>query len=471
MRAAWRVADIRAAEEALMRTLPDATLMQRAATGLAVRCASLLDGVYGKRVVVLAGTGNNGGDALYAGAQLARRGARVEALLLDQHRVHRGGLDAFRDAGGRVTSPDPAPDLAIDGIFGIGGRGALPDRMAAAVNWLAAPITVAVDVPSGVDADTGTVRGAAVRAAVTVTFGALKPGLLVGAGAVHSGLVEFVDIGLRPWLAAAPALHVPEQPDVAGRWPRPHAGDDKYTRGVVGIAAGSSMYPGAAVLAVAGALAGPTGMVRYAGAAADAVRVRHPSTVVTERVADAGRVQAWVCGSGLGTDARGEDELRAVLGSPVPVCLDADALSLLATRPVSLNDRDAPTVLTPHDREFARLAGGQPGADRVRAAQHLATTTRTTVLLKGDRTVVAAPDGRAYVNPTGTPVLASGGTGDVLAGLLGSLLASGMRAEDAAWSAAYLHGLAGRIAAKDGPVTAAHVAGALRAAVRTTVDG
>jgi hydroxyethylthiazole kinase-like uncharacterized protein yjeF len=470
MRGAWRVAEIRAAEEALMATLPDGALMQRAATGLAVRCASLLDGVYGRRVLLLVGTGNNGGDALYAGAQLARRGARVEALLLDPQRVHDGGLDAFRNAGGQVTRRAPeAPDLVVDGIFGIGGRGALPDSVAETVDRLQEALTVAVDVPSGVDADTGAVSGAAVRADVTVTFGALKPGLLVGAGAVHSGLIDLVELGLR--FAGAPAVQVPERPDVAARWPGPHAGDDKYTRGVVGIAAGSSMYPGAAVLAVAGALAGPTGMVRYAGAAADAVRARHPSTVVTERVADAGRVQAWVCGSGLGTDARGEDELRAVLASPVPVCLDADALTLLATRPVSLRDRNAPTVLTPHDREFARLAGGQPGPDRVRAAQHLATTTRTTVLLKGDRTVVAAPDGRVYVNPTGTPVLATGGTGDVLAGLLGALLAGGLRAEDAAWSAAYLHGLAGRLAGKDGPVTAALVADALRAAVRMTVDG
>jgi hydroxyethylthiazole kinase-like uncharacterized protein yjeF len=224
---------------------------------------------------------------------------------------------------------------------------------------------------------------------------------------------------------------------------------------VVGVAPGSETYPGAAVLSGAGALAGPAGMVRYAGAAAAAVRARYPTVVAGDRLADAGRVQAWVCGSGLGTGQQAVADLRAVLAAPVPVCLDADAITLLVDGSMAglLRERKAPVVLTPHDREFARLAGADPGGDRVEAALRLAAKVRAVVLLKGDRTVVAAPDGRAFVNPTGTPALATAGTGDVLAGLLGSLLAAGLPAERAAVAAAYLHGMAGRVAARGGPAS------------------
>jgi hydroxyethylthiazole kinase-like uncharacterized protein yjeF len=477
MRPAWRVPSIRAAEEALMATLPAGTLMRRAAAGLARRCAALLEdrygNGYGRSVLLLVGPGNNGGDALFAGAQLAGRGVDVVAVPLDPSRTHAEGLAALLAAGGRTASTAPATaDIVVDGILGIGGRGGLrPDAarlLAAALQARGAdgarPAVVAVDLPSGIDPDTGAVPGEAVRADVTVTFGALKVGLLVGEGAVHSGLVDLVDIGLGPWLRDDPALRVPDLDDIAGWWPQPQAGDDKYTRGVVGVATGSAIYPGAAMLSTAGALAGPAGMVRYAGAAFEAVRDHYPTVIPTGRVADAGRVQAWACGCGLGTDERAATELRAVLAAPVPACVDADALTMLAEHAMvdGLRERPAPTVLTPHDREFARLAGSEPGPDRVASALRLASRTGAVILLKGDRTVIGTPDGRAYVNPTGTPALATAGTGDVLAGLLGSLLAGGLAPERAALAAAYAHGLAGRSAAEDGPVTAADVAGALR---------
>ncbi len=480
MRPAWRVADIRAAETALMATVPEGALMQRAAAGLARRCARLLHdrdgGVYGRRVLVLAGAGNNGGDALYAGAALARRGAAVTAVPVDAERVHRAGLAALHSAGGLVSDavPDRA-DLVIDGILGIGGRGGLRPRaaelVAAAARAGDGPAVVAVDAPSGIDVDTGAVPGDAVSAHLTVTFGALKTGLIVGAGAVRSGLIELVDIGLRPWLLTAPALSVPDTTDVAAWWPGPRPDDDKYSRGVVGVATGSARYPGAALLSVAGALGGPAGMVRYAGTAADLVRSWYPSVIVTERTGDAGRVQSWVCGSGLGTDERAVAVLRSVLAAPVPVCLDADAITLLVDGSCAplLRERSAPVVLTPHDREFARLAGGRPGDDRVEAALRLAAKVNAVVLLKGDRTVIATPAGAAYVNPTGTPALATAGSGDVLAGLLGALLAAGLAADRAAVAAAYLHGLAGRVAAGSGPVTAVEVATALRPAVASTL--
>jgi hydroxyethylthiazole kinase-like uncharacterized protein yjeF len=371
-------------------------------------------------------------------------------------------------------------DLVVDGIVGIGGRGPLRERAAAVVRAAVEarstdggrPIVVAVDVPSGVDVDTGDVSDpdAAVRADVTVTFGALKPAHVVGPATVYSGLVDLVDIGLAPYLVTRPAVAQPEHADVAGWWPRLGPADDKYTRGAVGVATGSADYPGAAMLSVAGALAGPTGYVRYAGAAADAVRDRFPSVVCADSVGSAGRVQAWVCGSGLGTDERAAGELRAVLAAPVPVCLDADALTLIAggSMALPLRERHAATVVTPHDREFARLAGATPGVDRVEAALKLAAQMNVVVLLKGDRTVVATPDGAAYANPTGTAALATAGSGDVLAGLTGSLLAAGMPADRAAAAAAYVHGLAGREAARHGPVTSTDVAEALHAAVLMT---
>jgi hydroxyethylthiazole kinase-like uncharacterized protein yjeF len=461
-----------------MDTVREGTLMQRAAAGIARRCALLLEdgGVYGARVLLLIGAGNNGGDALYAGARLARRGADVRARLLVPDKAHAGGLAALRTAGGHVIDELPSMmDLAIDGIVGIGATGGLREPAAAAVAALGTarsragtrPAVVAVDVPSGVDVDTGHVPGHAVTADVTVTFGCLKPALVVGPAAPLAGQVELVDIGLGPWLRAEPVVRVPEEADVAEWWPRPGPASEKYSRGVVGVATGSRTYPGAAVLSVAGALAGPTGMVRYAGGAHEQVLSSHASVIATERVGEAGRVQAWVCGSGLGTDDRASTELRSVLAAPVPAVLDADALTLLVDGSMARNlrAREAEVVVTPHDREFARLAGEPPGKDRVASALRLASWMQAVVLLKGDRTVVATPDGRAWANPTGSPALATGGTGDVLAGLLGSLLAAGLTAERAAVAAAYLHGLAGREAVRHGPVTAPDVAAALRTVI------
>lgn len=479
MRGVWRVADVRAAEEKLMATLPPLALMRRAAEGLARRCAQLLGdsgGVYGRRVALLVGAGNNGGDALFAGALLARRGVAVRALLLAPERTHADGLAELRRCGGRAVEAtsgsaaaaalrEAAPDLVIDGIVGIGGRGGLRGPAAEAVAAVDAlrprPIVVAVDVPSGVEVDTGAVDGPAVRADVTVTFGCLKPALAVGPAVPLAGLVDVVDIGLSD-PEGEPAAWLPDREDIAAWWPGPGPASDKYSRGVAGLATGSAGFPGAALLSVAGALAGPAGMVRYAGpVAADVVRA-HPSVVISDSVASAGRVQAWLVGCGIGTDDRAAAELRAVLAAPVPVVVDADAITLAGDPAVTdlLRNRSAPTVVTPHDREYTRLAGQPVGPDRLAAARELAERLGVVVLLKGYRTVIAHPDGGAWVNPTGTPALATAGTGDVLAGLLVSLLAGGLPAERAALAAAYVHGLAARHAASAispddlaGPVT------------------
>jgi hydroxyethylthiazole kinase-like uncharacterized protein yjeF len=435
--------------------------MQRAATGLATVCLRLLGAVYGRRIVLLVGTGDNGGDALVAGAHLARRGARVAAVLLDPERAHPGGLTALRRAGGRVLDAGTATaaisraDLVLDGMLGIGGRGALRADAAelAREAGAAAALTVAVDVPSGIDADTGAVEGAAFPAMHTVTFGAVKRGLVVGEGRGHAGEIHLIDIGLGPYLPAATVFRLTDD-DVSARLAPPSASDDKYSQGVVGIVAGSATYPGAAVLCTGAALRTRPGLVRYAGTATDGVRAAWPEAIVTDgRPGDAGRVQSWVVGPGMGTDDDARSLLAEVLGTDLPVVVDADALTMLAGDPSLVRDRSAPTLLTPHDREFARF-GSEPGPDRVGAARRLAADLGCAVLLKGEATVVADAGGTAFVNATGTPWLATAGTGDVLAGIAGSLLATGLDAGQAGAVAAHLHGRTGELAAERGPLLA-----------------
>ncbi|MFF3361279.1 NAD(P)H-hydrate dehydratase [Streptomyces misionensis] len=472
MRSAYGVETVRAAERALMARLPEGALMQRAAAGLAAACADLLGRVYGSRVVLLVGSGDNGGDALYAGARLARRGAGVTAVLLAPERAHTGGLAALRRAGGVVGAAGSAEeallraDLVVDGIVGIGGKGGLRPEAARLVETVrrSRAAVVAVDLPSGVEADTGEVRGAAVRADLTVTFGTYKPGLLVDPAREHAGVVRLVDIGLE--LPAEAELEALQHADVARLLPVPAAESDKYRRGVVGIAAGSARYPGAAVLAVAGALRGGAGAVRYVGPAAEAVIARFPETLVSDRgPAKAGRVQAWVTGPGAGDDAA---TVAEVLASEVPVLLDADGLRLAERDAVRA--RTAPTLMTPHAGEAAALLGvarEEVEGARLAAVRELAAVYRATVLLKGSTTLVAdAAGGAVRVNATGTGWLATAGSGDVLSGLGGSLLASGLAARDAGSVAAYLHGLAGRFAAEGAPAGAHDVADRIPSAWR-----
>jgi hydroxyethylthiazole kinase-like uncharacterized protein yjeF len=455
----FTAAEVRAAEEPLLAATPEGTLMQRAATGLATVCARLLGSVYGRRVVLLVGTGNNGGDALFAGTSLARRGALVTAVLLDPDRAHADGLAALRTAGGRALAAGDAAtaigraDLVLDGMLGIGGRGGLrPDASELArLAGESAALTVAVDVPSGIDADTGAVDGAAFPAMHTVTFGAVKPGLVVGEGRGYAGEVHLIDIGLD--LPPATAFRLTDA-DVAARLGPPSASDDKYSQGVVGIVAGSDTYPGAAVLCTGAALRTRPGLVRYAGTAADGVRAAWPEAIVTDgRPTDAGRVQAWVVGPGMGTDEDASSVLAEVLATDLPVVVDADALTLLARRPDLVRQRPAPTLVTPHDREFERF-GADVGTDRVGAARRLAADLGCAVLLKGEATVVADAAGIAFVNVTGTPWLATAGTGDVLSGIAGSLLATGLSAVEAGAVAAHLHGRTGQLAAERGPLLA-----------------
>lgn len=506
--------DVRAAEQPLLAAERGFAggLMHRAATALdlAVR-RELRRGsrrVAGSTVVALVGPGNNGGDALHALAGLAHRGARAVAVLTSA-RVHEGGLAALRAAGGTVlTVADGGPgrrvwlgdaaaeafaaEVVLDGLLGIGARGGLRGAAAELVEVLdgllgdrsapplvARPLVVAVDVPSGAGVDDGVLAGPVLRADRTLTFGVAKPVLLLPPAAHVSGRVEVVDLGLAAGLAAAGvarrALRL-EGLDVARLWPVPGPGDDKYRRGVVGVVAGTSTYPGAAVLTVGGAQGAGCGMVRYVGA--DAVRhavvTAHPE-VVTGPSTDV-RVQAWVLGPGVADDdaqaGRVRDALARAVESGVPAVVDAGGLEHLPAR------LGPGVVLTPHAGELARLLAARGehvsredvAAEPARWARTAALATGATVLLKGHVTLVVGPQRAAPVlaQADAPTWLATAGAGDVLAGVLGALLAG--RADDVradptlaahlAAAAALVHGRAA-VAAGPGPVTAGDVARAL----------
>ncbi len=458
-----------------MATQPEGALMQRAAAGLAAACADYLGWVYGARILVLAGSGNNGGDALYAGARLARRGALVTAMLLADQ-VHPEALRAFRRGGGQVVDlprkgkADDATaarhgggsvDLVIDGIVGIGGQPGLREAAAEIIGQLLGAPVVAVDVPSGIGVDTGEISGPHVKADLTVTFGTHKVGLVVEPAASAAGSVELVDIGLSPYLAT-PAVEVLDAADVRRLLPWPGHASHKYSRGVLGIAAGSPQYTGAGLLVTSAAVAtGFAGMVRYDGASADLVRSAHPEVVIGK-----GQVQAWVVGSGVGD---GQEQLVGqILAEGLPTVVDADGLR-------HLPPRCEWAVLTPHAGELARLLDvprQEVEARMLWAATAAASRWHCVVVLKGPRTVIAAPDGRLRVNHSGVPWLATAGSGDVLAGVIGTLLAAGLDSFDAASLGVWLHGTAAELASgaavgeASGPISASALVASIPPAIR-----
>ncbi|MEV0945873.1 NAD(P)H-hydrate dehydratase [Rhodococcus sp. NPDC049939] len=452
MRSYYTADEVRSAEAPLLASLPEGALMHRAAYGLAAVVASELrartGGVAGRALTLLVGSGDNGGDALWAGTMLRGRGVAATAVLLKPEKAHKAGLAAFTAAGGRIATPAgrlESSDLVIDGIVGLSGKGPLRPEAAALVAQIEAPI-VSADLPSGVDPDTGAVEGPAVRAAVTVAFGALKPVHVLGAA--HCGRVELVPIGLSLGSAGTREL---EPSDVGMAWPAPGAQDDKYTQGVVGIVAGSEGYPGAGVLCTGAAVTATSGLVRYAGPCTSEVLAHSPEVIATPDLARAGRVQAWAVGPGMGTDDAGRRRLRTVLESDVPVLVDADGLTLLADDPDLVRLRAAPTLLTPHAGEFARLTGKDPGPDRAAAIRALAADWQAYVLLKGRATIIAEPGGRILVNEAGGSWSATAGAGDVLSGIVGSLMASGIAPDHAAAMGARTHSLAANLAARGDP--------------------
>lgn len=519
---AFAADDVRAAEAPLLAAERGFAggLMHRAATALdhAVRAElrARAGRLSGSTVVALVGPGNNGGDALHSLVGLARRGVRTVAVLTSA-RVHDGGLAALRAAGGTVLAVvDGAPgrrvwlgdaaaeafaaEVVLDGLLGIGARGGLRGAAAELVEVLddllgdrsaqpvvGRPLVIAVDVPSGIGVDDGTVPGPVLRADRTLTFGVAKPGLLLPPAAHVAGRVDVVDLGLAEQLAdraVPPALTRLEPADAARLWPRPGPTDDKYRRGVVGVVAGTARYPGAAVLTVAGAQGAGCGMVRHVGpeGVRRAVIVAHPEAVTGSGV-DV-RVQAWVLGPGVADDdeqaGRLRDALAHAVAERVPAVVDAGGLEHLPERLVPW------VVLTPHAGELARLLAARGEAvsradveaEPSRWARAAAAATGATVLLKGHTTVVASPGGVVLAQADAPAWLATAGAGDVLAGVLGALLASradDVRADPAlatrlAATAALVHGRAA-VAAGPGPVTAGAVAGALPGVVAELLTG
>lgn len=458
--------EVRDAERPLLARLgPE--LMARAAHGLyRVLVAELLrarGSLYGARASAVVGKGNNGGDALFALAELAGRGVRTTAVLASSS-AHSDGLEAFLAAGGRLEKTLEPADVVVDAVLGTGASGEYraPFRRPEG-------LVVACDLPSGVDADTGTASGEVWKADVTVTFGALKTGLLVGRGRVLAGRIEVVDIGLAPELSR-PDVLVLEPEDVRALLPEPREDWQKYSRGVVGIIAGSDQYPGAAVLATSAALAVGVGMVRFIGpeSVRHAVLAAHPEVVASG--APEGRVQAWAVGPGIGDDVGQHRAFDVAEKSGLPLVIDASALDRIPGP--RLNGR---AVLTPHAGELSHLLARMGiEAERAEIEEHPLRWARlaaehagTTVLLKGPVTVCAAPDGTAYVQASGHPYLATAGSGDTLTGILGALLATipDTRPVQVAAAASLIHGHAGRIAAQGGPFGS----GALARAVRESV--
>jgi len=458
---AYSVEQIRAVEAVALAKDGDGTLMRRASYAVAREVADRLPSPHpGRQVVLLVGSGNNGGDALFAGAFLRRRGMRITAVLTDPAKAHPAGLRAVRSAGARVlTHDDPAvaaaierADAIIDGLVGLAATPPLRADAAALVGAANAAdaLRVAVDLPSGIEPDSGRVVGVAFLAHVTVTFGGIKSGLLIADE--QAGTIVSVPIGMEVTGRGAELIAMTDG-SLRQLLPGPGPAADKFSGGLVGIVAGSPGYPGAPVLCVGGAVRTRPGMVRYAGAQASAVLARWPEVVAVSSPADAGTVQAWVIGPGIGTDGPAIALLRWVLGQQLPVLVDADALTVLAAMPSLLAARrrlGQPTVLTPHDREFARMFPDIDLADRLAAVRRAASESGATVLLKGHRTLIAEPGGQAAVNLTGSSWLATAGSGDVLSGVIGSLLATGLPPLIAAAAGAHLHGRAGERAERTG---------------------
>ncbi|SLM94533.1 NAD(P)H-hydrate dehydratase [Brevibacterium yomogidense] len=543
---AHSAAAVRAAEQPLIDAGRGESLMRTAAAGLATACRRALTAtrgrVTGARVVVLAGPGNNGGDALFAAANLAHRGAHV-TVAAPLGRLHEEGWRAARRAGARLLDGPPdtaadtaaeaavaeavagtaalaaAADLVLDGLLGTGARPRLEPPLSTLIDsWQRAarrrsrqqqstshgtfsshstytshstsPVVVAVDVPTGVDATTGECGDVHVRADITVTFGGRKAGLHLPGGAEASGRIEFVDLGLDlrsshdagkpdegqpshdsdatppaatlpattlpatlPTTTSGPAVWVVDDADLRD-WPRPGPHDHKYTRGVLGVIAGSQQFPGAGVLTSLAAVNAGVGMLRVQGARTvqDAVVARAPEVVTVP-----GRVQAWTMGSGAPEPHDMMEFLSEAIGTGTPLVLDAGALALL---PALLAVATAPlppcTVLTPHageltelltriDDEASDLEREDVESAPVRWARRAAAQTGAVVLLKGHRTIIAAPDGRLWAPTPGPPGLATAGSGDVLAGLVGAALATGLlqdQSDDPAGDAAALAALA-----------------------------
>ena len=432
------VTEMQAVDARAQADTPLEQLVERAGTAVAGAALELMGGAYGRRAVLVCGKGNNGADGRVAARLLAGRGVRVTV-------VAPGEVDALGMSG-------PPVDLVVDAAFGTGFRGAYDaPRVAPGIPVLA------VDIPSGVEGDTGRATGTVLPATATVTFVALKPGLVQGDGATLAGDVRVVDIGLP---VGSHRVDVVDDGDVADLVPDRDPGGNKWVAAVL-VVAGSPGMTGAAALSARAAYRAGAGMVRLgvpggdpaALPADEAVGITLPAVGWADlALSAADRCHAVVAGPGLGRGTGVGAEVRAlVASSPVPVVVDADGLFALGRLDGAVATR-SPVVLTPHDGEYARLCDSPPGPDRIDAARRLAAASGMVALVKGPTTAVADPSGRVLLARSGTPSLATAGTGDVLSGVIGALLARGVPPLEAAALGAHLHGRAGALGHRSGLV-------------------
>ncbi len=460
-------ADIRALERIAAQRAGATPLMQVAGLAAAEYSRELL-GDSGRKILVLAGPGNNGGDAFELAAHLKHWFYRVELVFTgDEHQLSEDALAAlkrWREGGGNTYAAPPAalrPDLVVDGLFGIGLARALDGRYAeliAAINRMPGR-KLALDIASGINADTGAVMGAALRATHTISFIALKPGLLTLDGPDYCGEIRVAELGLDV-RAMSESKNATTGPGTLRQAlaPRPR-NFHKGRAGSVGVLGGASGMAGAAILAGRAALKLGAGKVFLGLLSEHAPHFDYGQPELMLRapreLLEAGLITAFAAGPGMGTVKSAEQLLREVLDASVPLVLDADALNLIAaskTLQARLPKRSAPCVLTPHPAEAARLLGCNTDAvqaDRIKAASEIAQRYRAVVVLKGNGSIISSPDAGWLINTSGNPGMASAGMGDVLTGMIASLLAQGAGARAAAAAAVWLHGAAADALARE----------------------
>ncbi len=463
--------------------IPGVVLMENAGRGTAQVALSMLGDPRQKLVQIFCGSGNNGGDGYVVARHLINHGARVETFILSQREKIKG--DAFTNLTilekmGHVPvyldrvpeRPAVLPDLMIDAILGTGVTGALQGLYAQIVeymNSLAAPI-LAVDLPTGVNADTGAFDGPAIKAARTATMAFLKRGLLFSPGREHAGQIEIVDIGMPSSVSAAhsPNVFYLEKEDVVSWLPKRSPAAHKNQCGTVAVIAGSRGFTGAAVLAAEATLRTGAGLVYLCiPSSLNAIFEAKSTEVITWPFDDAdmgylhsdnsseilSRIQAQkvvTLGPGLGQHNKTVELVHHLLQKlDKPLVLDADGLNACASNPELIRSYPSELVMTPHPGELSRLIGKSPKeitADPIEVARGISQAWKKVVVLKGGPTVVALPDGRVFINSTGNAGMATGGSGDVLTGVIAGLLAQGLSAEQAASAGVYIHGLAGDLA-------------------------
>ena len=489
----YSVAEIRAIEQAAAPGLPPGALMQRAGQAGANVALDLLPfSTIHAKVLVLAGPGNNGGDALEAAAHLAYAGAQVSILLFESgsnpSMEREAALMRARSSDAKFEDMDNATlaridwNLVVDGLFGIGLRspieGALR-QLVETINSLKCAV-LALDVPSGLDADTGAIvgpDGVAVRATHTVTFIGDKAGLHTCDGRDYSGLVEVSKLDLDAAHFQPSRLHLNDVKFFSRHLRARRHNTHKGSYGNVAVIGGARGMVGAPILAARAALYGGAGRV-YALFAEDAPAYDSQHSELMCRLASDFDFDTatLVIGPGLGSVRLAQEQLARAIASGSTLLADADALNLLAADPAlqaSLAQRPASSVLTPHPLEAARLLGVsivEVQSDRVAAARKLASQLNAIVVLKGSGTVVAAPNGDAVINTTGNPALATAGTGDVLSGLCGALLAQGWPHWEAALAGVWLHGMAADVLVTEGTGPIGLTAGELIPAIRVALN-